>query len=52
MFLPLNLLIGFFGMNTGGLYFATNPNGTLMVSLILDGIITLISLLFMKRRWL
>lgn len=52
IFLPLNLLVGFFGMNTGGLYFATNPNGTLIVGFILVGIITLISLLFMKKRWL
>lgn len=28
-FLPLNLVVGFFGMNTGGLPFAENPTGTL-----------------------
>jgi len=35
IFLPLNLLVGFFGMNTEGLYFAGNPNGTLIVSSLL-----------------
>lgn len=29
IFLPLNLVVGFFGMNTGGLPFQNLPNGTL-----------------------
>lgn len=32
IFLPLNLLVGFFGMNTEGLYLAGNPNGTYVVT--------------------
>lgn len=28
IFLPLNLVVGFFGMNTGGLPFAEHPSGT------------------------
>lgn len=35
IFLPLNLLVGFFGMNTEGLYFSGNPNGTLIVTSLL-----------------
>ncbi len=35
IFLPLNLIVGFFGMNTEGLYFSGNPNGTFHVVLIL-----------------
>ena len=31
IFLPLNLLVGFFGMNTGGLPFSQSTNGTLYV---------------------
>lgn len=52
IFLPLNLLVGFFGMNTGGLYFSEDANGTMIVSVILGGIIFLMSLLLMKKRWL
>jgi len=29
IFLPLTLVTGFFGMNTGGLPFVTDPNGTI-----------------------
>lgn len=32
VFLPLNLITGFFGMNTGGLLFAEHPNGTFIVT--------------------
>jgi len=35
VFLPLNLIVGFFGMNTTGLYFADDPSGTWKVVLIL-----------------
>ena len=52
IFLPLNLLVGFFGMNTDGLYFSGNPNGTVIVTSILGITIVLMSLLFMKKRWL
>ncbi|MCB0348264.1 MAG: hypothetical protein KDD37_05485 [Bdellovibrionales bacterium] len=35
VFLPLNLIVGFFGMNTSGLFFANDPSGTENVLLIL-----------------
>ena len=35
VFLPLNLIVGFFGMNTRGLYFADDPGGTDLVILLL-----------------
>lgn len=38
IFLPLNLIVGFFGMNTEGLFFKDNPQGTMMVVYILSGI--------------
>ena len=31
IFLPLNLIVGFFGMNTGGMFFAASPSGTASV---------------------
>ncbi|MEZ4741417.1 MAG: CorA family divalent cation transporter [Bdellovibrionota bacterium] len=31
VFLPLNLIVGFFGINTENLFFKDNPNGTLYV---------------------
>ncbi|HBS04385.1 MAG TPA: hypothetical protein DEA96_05440 [Leptospiraceae bacterium] len=31
IFLPLNLIVGFFGMNTPGLFFADDPQGTYLV---------------------
>ena len=52
IFLPLNLIVGFFGMNTEGLFFAGNANGTEMVVAILSGIFVVLALLFMKRKWL
>ncbi len=52
IFLPLNLLVGFFGMNTDGLYFSGNPNGTFIVTFILVGTIALMATLFMRKRWL
>lgn len=30
--LPLNLIVGFFGMNTGGLFLSQNPYGTVVVT--------------------
>ena len=38
IFLPLNLIVGFFGMNTEGLPFKDNPNGTTYVIFALGGI--------------
>ncbi len=35
VFLPLNLIVGFFGMNTNGLYLKDNPDGTYYATLIL-----------------
>lgn len=35
VFLPLNLIVGFFGMNTDGLYFHGDPEGTKKVVLVL-----------------
>lgn len=52
IFLPLNLVVGFFGINTEGLYFSGNPNGTNMVTAILIGVFTLSALFFIKRKWL
>lgn len=37
IFLPLNLIVGFFGMNTENLFFKDNPAGTQNVFLILVG---------------
>ncbi len=52
VFLPLNLLVGFFGMNTGGLYLSEDPNGTMIVAGILSMLVLSMSLLFMKKRWI
>ncbi len=38
VFLPLNLIVGFFGMNTEGLFFKEQPDATLRVVYILLGI--------------
>jgi len=38
IFLPLNLVVGFFGMNTENLFFAGNPSGTLNVVTLLGGL--------------
>lgn len=39
VFLPLNLIVGFFGMNTPGLFFNKDPQGTMNVVWILVGVI-------------
>ncbi|MCR9205386.1 MAG: CorA family divalent cation transporter [Halobacteriovoraceae bacterium] len=44
LFLPLNLIVGFFGMNTEGLFFKENPHGTLNVVYILLGIFSVLLL--------
>ncbi|HFC03455.1 MAG TPA: hypothetical protein ENJ74_01155, partial [Nitratifractor salsuginis] len=44
IFLPLTLLTGFFGMNTGGLPFTEDPSGTakvLLLSLVLEALFLL-----------
>jgi magnesium transporter len=41
IFLPLNLVVGFFGMNTENLFFKDNPLGTQYVVYILVGLISL-----------
>lgn len=38
VFLPLNLIVGFFGMNTTGLFFAQEANATTKVVAILGGV--------------
>ncbi len=52
IFLPLNLVVGFFGINTEGLFFSGNPDGTKIVTAILISIFTISALFFMKRKWL
>ncbi len=52
IFLPLTLLTGFFGMNTGGLPFTENENGTLyvvIISIILE-VIFLLPLFYSKIK--
>ncbi len=39
IFLPLNLIVGFFGMNTPGLYFLEDKQGTQKVLMILGGVL-------------
>lgn len=41
IFLPLNLIVGFFGMNTEGMIFKENAQGTMFVIYILVGILFL-----------
>jgi len=36
--LPLNLIVGFFGMNTGGLFLSQSPYGTAVVTLLIGAI--------------
>jgi magnesium transporter len=42
VFLPLNLIVGFFGMNTQGLFFGDSPDGTQKVVFILMAIVALL----------
>lgn len=39
VFLPLNLIVGFFGMNTPGLFFSTHKEGTMQVVWLLLGVV-------------
>ena len=41
IFLPLNLIVGFFGMNTQNLFFSKDPSGTYYVVLILGTLLVL-----------
>jgi magnesium transporter len=53
IFLPLSLLTGFFGMNTGGLPYTEDPHGTtkvIILSLILEGIFLVSFILMMNPR--
>lgn len=51
IFLPLNLLVGFFGMNTENLFFNKNPDGTMLVVYLLSSlfIVMLIGLPLVKK---
>jgi len=46
IFLPLNLIVGFFGMNTENLFFKEDPSGTLYVVYILSVVFLLFVALF------
>ncbi len=52
VFLPLNLIVGFFGMNTSGLPFTEGADGTLsvVVGLVLLVVITSLGVLLWRRR--
>ena len=52
LFLPLNLIVGFFGMNTQNLFFSENPQGTFYVIYILLGIVGLVFLGFNALRFI
>lgn len=46
LFLPLNLIVGFFGMNTSSLFFSDSTNGTHKVIIILSAVALLLTLFF------
>ncbi|MCD6259008.1 MAG: magnesium transporter CorA family protein [Helicobacteraceae bacterium] len=46
IFLPLNLIVGFFGINTEGLFFSGNPSGTMYVIYILVSVFIVFVALF------
>lgn len=52
IFLPLNLVVGFFGINTSGLPFTSGENGTAYVALSMLGlfILSFILILFWKKK--
>lgn len=52
IFLPLNLVVGFFGMNTSGLPFSDGFSGTNSVLMLMASlsIITIVAIYFMKRK--
>jgi len=53
VFLPLNLIVGFFGMNTSGLPFTKGADGTLnvVVGLVLLIVITSLAVLLWRRKF-
>jgi magnesium transporter len=44
IFLPLNLIVGFFGINTPGLFFASDENGTRKVLIVLGAVLLVVVL--------
>jgi magnesium transporter len=50
IFLPLNLIVGFFGMNTSGLPFTQASHGTLSVSVIISVLFIAVSVLLYSIR--
>ncbi|MDH4943672.1 CorA family divalent cation transporter [Sulfurimonas sp. C5] len=46
IFLPLNLIVGFFGMNTQNLFFSNDPNGTTNVIILLFMMFIILLLVF------
>ncbi len=50
IFLPLNLLVGFFGMNTEGMFFSGNQSATLYVSAILIALFVGLYTYFIKFK--
>jgi magnesium transporter len=52
IFLPLNLVVGFFGMNTSGLPFSGGLSGTNSVLILMAclSVITFLAIYFMKRK--
>lgn len=52
IFLPLNLVVGFFGMNTSGLPFTEGASGTtsVMILIVCLSLITLVVVGFIKKR--
>jgi len=52
IFLPLNLIVGFFGINTAGLFFQNDPQGTQKVLIILFTVLLLALLGMRLIKWL
>lgn len=51
IFLPINLIVGFFGMNTQNLFFDKDPNGTWYIVYIMIGIVIFIILFIPTIRF-
>jgi len=51
IFLPLNFIVSFFGINTGGLFFTQSPDGTMKVVWLIVGVtVSVLALLFIFRK--
>ncbi|WP_304543180.1 magnesium transporter CorA family protein [Sulfurimonas microaerophilic] len=50
IFLPLNLIVGFFGMNTQNLFFANDPDGTMHVIILLGLMFVILLAIFPITR--